>query len=94
MAIQSLSHVEKMFNLISWDDSNKLEAVVDSLAKLGEKHPEALQKFLEIFLAEQGWNNTLNVGDCAICAFGVSYQLDKGKLVYRCENTRCENHQV
>jgi len=94
MATQNLSPVEKMFNLISWDDENKLEAVVDSLAKLGEKHPEALKQFLEIFLAEQGWNNTLNVGDCSICAFGVSYQLDKGKLVYRCENTRCENHQV
>ncbi len=92
MATQNLSPVEKMFNLISWDDENKLEAVVDSLTKLGEKHPEALQKFLEIFLAEQGFNNTLNIGDCANCACGVSFQLDEGKLVYRCENDRCENH--
>ena len=94
MATQSLSPVERMFNLIYWDDTNKLEAVVESLAKLGEKHPEALEQFLEIFFAEHGSDNVVCVGDCANCGSNVNYQLYNGRLVYRCENTRCENHQV
>lgn len=94
MATKRMSRVTQMFNLIHWDDTNKMEAVVESLEKLGDKHPEALQQFLEIFLAEHGTCNHFNVGDCAICAWGVVFELVDKKLVYRCLNTRCENHRV
>jgi len=91
MDTESISAVRGMFNLISWDDENKLEAVVNSLEKLGEQHPEALQRFLEIFLTEQGVNGVVNVGTCNNCSDDVGYQLANNKLIYSCSNKRCEN---
>ena len=83
----------RLFSLI-WDDEDKLNAIAESLAKLGEKHPEALQQFLEIYLAEYGEENVVDAGHCAICGNNFNFQLYNGRLVYRCENTCCEDHKV
>lgn len=97
MATGQVSAVERMFNLISWDDSYKLEAVVDSLVELESKHPEALQRFLEIFLSQACWSKSRNivwVGRCNLCSSDIGFQLVNDKLVYRCDDPRCDNHIV
>lgn len=94
MSYERIGPVERMFNVIYWDDTNKRRAIVESLEKLGEKHPEALQRFLEIFLDQKGNDGVIDVATCALCACSIVYKLHEGKLVDICENPRCDYHRI